>query len=123
MDYDNFSSNRQKKLASDKRHKTKSTKAHKNCKQRNYEQKTNQINHSIMRHAHILERQEKINPQIEMRHYYCYQCDNTSNEPCKCTFFKWCGREGPFDKCQWRKISYDVLCPYHEKDYHQYLKT
>ncbi len=122
MDFVDFESQRQKKIMSSKVNKQQKDTKH------NQQQKERQSCKIFNRSQFEKERQEKQNPDIKQsRTYYCTQCHQTFETPCRCQWLKWCGVDGPFDKCCWYKIigvevtiSYDELCPWHIIDYERY---
>jgi hypothetical protein len=125
--YSDFTSPRLQKLSSDKRYRGKSTKKNASITKRNFEQKITQHNNIILRKAHENEKEQKLNPELRKRNYYCYTCDKIKKIPCKCGYINWCGGSESFDNCECYKITgiycnipYNDLCEYHIKNYEKY---
>jgi len=102
---------------------------------RNILQKEKQICDKYSRIYRELERQQKregvADEDAAARTYHCTTCYRNTEEPCRCNYIQWCGKECEWDHCIESKrlgfrnqlaVSYDVLCDYHSRKYFEYLE-
>ena len=117
---------RQSKLASAKYHNAKQPqKANTN---RNIKQKEKQRNDKCSSNYREQERNQKqtYTDYRISRTFHCTNCDKTQNEPCRCNYIQWCGKDCNWEQCyestrlgirDYLAVSYDVLCGYHSSKY------